>query len=117
MMSPPFSNLNKWTPADIWACECSVTKNQLTKSTNFASYNALLKEFIDKNILFGISLKKTTSSSITLKIKKSRPKDTFKDILLSHLIRILDVYKGQMNIEVQFRDTSGGNDYNGRVRQ
>ena len=65
--SPPFANLNKWTPADIWACECSVTEDQLTASTNFASYNALLKEFIDNKILFGISLKKTTSSSITLK--------------------------------------------------
>ena len=64
--SKPFANLNKWTPADIWACECSVTKDQLTNATNFASYNALLKEFIDKKILFGISLKKTTSNKITL---------------------------------------------------
>ena len=110
---PPFSNLNKWTPADIWACECSVTKDQLTKSTNFASYNALLKEFIDNKILFGISLKKTTSSSITLKevnYTKSRPEDSFKDIYAKSFDS-LDVWmytQGKMNIEVQFRDTSGG---------
>ena len=53
--SAPFSNLNKWTPADIWACECSVTQDQLTKATNFASYNALLKEFIDDKIVWYIS--------------------------------------------------------------
>ena len=111
--SKPFANLNKWTPADIWACECSVTKDQLTKSTNFASYNALLKEFIDKKILFGISLKKTTSDKITLKhvnYSASRPEDTFKDIYAKSFDS-LDVWmytQGQMKIEVQFRDTSGG---------
>ena len=111
--SAPFSNLNKWTPADIWACECSVTQDQLTKATNFASYNALLKEFIDDKILFGISLKKTTSDKITLKhvnYTKSRPEDGFKDIYAKSFDS-LDVWmytQGQMNIEVQFRDTSGG---------
>ena len=111
--SKPFANLNKWTPADIWACECSVTESQLTNASNFASYNALLKEFIDKEILFGISLKKTTSSAITLKpinYTSSRPKDTFKDIYAKSF-ESLDVWmytKGNMNIEVQFRDTSGG---------
>ena len=112
--SPPFANLNKWTPADIWACECSVTKDQLTKSTNFASYNALLKEFIDKKILFGISLKKTTSDKITLKhinyTSKRPPKSTFDDIYAKSF-DALDVWmyiKGGIPIEVQFRDTSGG---------
>ena len=111
--SPPFANLNKWTPADIWCCECSVTQDQLTNATNFASYNALLKKFIDDKILFGISLKKTTSSSITLKevnYTASRPEDTFKDIYAKSF-ESLDVWmytQGKMNIEVQFRDTSGG---------
>ena len=110
---PPFSNLNKWTPADIWACECSVTEDQLTASTNFASYNALLKEFIDNKILFGISLKKTTSSSITLKeinYSSSRPSASFKDIYAKSFDS-LDVWmytQGKIPIEVQFRDTSGG---------
>ena len=112
--SKPFANLNKWTPADIWACECSVTKDQLTNSTNFASYNALLKEFIDKKILFGISLKKTTSDKITLKpinyTSKRPPKSTFDDIYAKSF-DALDVWmyiKGGIPIEVQFRDTSGG---------
>lgn len=111
--SPPFANLNKWTPADIWACECSVTEDQLTASTNFASYNALLKEFIDNKILFGISLKKTTSSSITLKeinYSSSRPSASFKDIYAKSFDS-LDVWmytQGKIPIEVQFRDTSGG---------
>ena len=63
--------------------------------------------------MFGISLKKTTSSSITLKevnYTKSRPEDTFKDIYAKSFDS-LDVWmytQGKMNIEVQFRDTSGG---------
>ena len=111
--SKPFANLNKWTPADIWACECSVTEDQLTAATNFASYNALLKEFIDDKILFGISLKKTTSTSITLKqinYTSSRPSASFKDIYAKSFDS-LDVWmytKGKIPIEVQFRDTSGG---------
>ena len=98
---------------DIWACECSVTEDQLTASTNFASYNALLKEFIDNKILFGISLKKTTSSSITLKeinYSSSRPSASFKDIYAKSF-ESLDVWmytQGKIPIEVQFRDTSGG---------
>lgn len=111
--SKPFANLNKWTPADIWACECSVTEDQLTAATNFASYNALLKEFIDDKILFGISLKKTTSTSITLKqinYTSSRPSASFKDIYAKSFDS-LDVWmytQGKIPIEVQFRDTSGG---------
>ena len=108
----PFANLNKWTPADIWACECSVTEDQLTEATNFASYNSLLKGFIDKQILFGISLKKTTSTSVTLKhinYTASRPSATFSD-MYSKSFDSLDVwmYTKGIPIEIQFRDTSGG---------
>ena len=32
---PPFSNLNKWTPADIWACECSFDKAEMKRQLSF----------------------------------------------------------------------------------
>ena len=112
---PPFANLNKWSPADIWACECSVTKEELTAATSFQSYNSYLKEMIDKKILFGISLKKAASTSINLSAMnytKSRPTAKFKGIW-SKSFESLDVWmytKGKIKIEVQFRDTSGGSD-------
>ena len=112
---PPFANLNKWSPADIWACECSVTKDQLTSATSFQSYNAYLKEMIDKKILFGISLKKAAASSITLsKVNYTitRPTASF-DSIYAKSFDSLDVWmytKGKIKIEVQFRDTSGGSD-------
>ena len=112
---PPFANLNKWSPADIWACECSVTKDQLTAATSFQSYNAYLKEMIDKKILYGISLKKAAASSITLsKVNYtfSRPTASF-DSIYAKSFEALDVWmytKGKIKIEIQFRDTSGGSD-------
>jgi hypothetical protein len=112
---PPFANLNKWSPADIWACECSVTKDQLTAATSFQSYNAYLKEMIDKKILFGISLKKAAASSITLtpvNYTMTRPTASFGSIYAKSFDS-LDVWmytKGKIPIEIQFRDTSGGSD-------
>ena len=99
---PPFANLNKWSPADIWACECSVTKEELTAATSFQSYNSYLKEMIDKKILFGISLKKAASTSINLSAMnytKSRPTAKFKGIW-SKSFESLDVWMY----------TSGGSD-------
>ena len=112
---PPFANLNKWSPADIWACECSVTKDQLTAATSFQSYNAYLKEMIDKKILYGISLKKAAASSITLtpvNYTMTRPTASFGSIYAKSFDS-LDVWMyttGGIPIEIQFRDTSGGSD-------
>ena len=112
---PPFANLNKWSPADVWACECSVTKDQLTAATSFQSYNAYLKEMIDKKILYGISLKKAASSSITLSkvnYTLTRPTASF-DSIYAKSFESLDVWmytEGKIGIEIQFRDTSGGSD-------
>ena len=81
--TPPFANLNKWTPADIWACECSFDKSEMRETTKFSSFNAYLKKAIDDKILFGISLKKTASSEIKLEevnYDKSRPTFKFDNI-------------------------------------
>ena len=115
--SPPFANLNKWTPADIWACECSFDKAEMKKTTKFSSFNAYLKKAIDDEILFGISLKKTASSEIKLEevnYDKSRPTFKFDNIYAKSFssidmwMYIQGVSGGGGNISVQFRDTSGG---------
>ena len=56
----PFSNLNKWSPADIWM----VDKNQelsfrreVFKKTTFITFNGFFKENIISEDLIGVSLK------------------------------------------------------------
>ena len=107
---PPFANLNKWTPADIWACECSFDKSKMRETTKFSSFNAYLKKAIDDEILFGISLKKTASSEIQIKeinYDKSRPTFSF-DNIYAKSFESLDMWMYITGISVQFRDTSGG---------
>jgi len=108
--TPPFANLNKWTPADIWACECSFDKSEMRETTKFSSFNAYLKKAIDNEILFGISLKKTASSEIQIKeinYDKSRPTFSF-DSIYAKSFESLDMWMYITGISVQFRDTSGG---------
>ena len=108
--TPPFANLNKWTPADIWACECSFDKSEMRETTKFSSFNAYLKKAIDDKILFGISLKKTASSEIQIKeinYDKSRPTFSF-DNIYAKSFESLDMWMYITGISVQFRDTSGG---------
>ena len=108
--TPPFANLNKWTPADIWACECSFDKSEMRETTKFSSFNAYLKKAIDDEILFGISLKKTASSEIQItevNYDKSRPTFSF-DSIYAKSFESLDMWMYITGISVQFRDTSGG---------
>ena len=108
--TPPFANLNKWTPADIWACECSFNKSEMRETTKFSSFNAYLKKAIDDEILFGISLKKTASSEIKItevNYDKSRPTFSF-DSIYAKSFESLDMWMYITGISVQFRDTSGG---------
>ena len=108
--TPPFANLNKWTPADIWACECSFDKSEMRETTKFSSFNAYLKKAIDDEILFGISLKKTASSEIKItevNYDKSRPSFSF-DSIYAKSFESLDMWMYITGISVQFRDTSGG---------
>ena len=108
---PPFSNLNKWSPADIWACECSFDKGEMKKTTTFASFNAYLKKAIDDGILYGISLKKnpTTSMKVSeVNYTKSRP-SYFYDNIYAKSFESLDMWMYiKDGLSVQFRDTSGG---------
>ena len=107
----PFANLNKWSPADIWACECSFDKGEMRKTTTFASFNAYLKKAIDDKILYGISLKKNPTSSMKVSevnYTKSRPSYSFKTIYAKSFESIDMWMYIKDGLEVQFRDTSGG---------
>ena len=57
----PFSNINKWSPADIWAVKSGVTFDFSQYST-LGEWTNELKELYDKKDLVGISLKKAKGS-------------------------------------------------------
>jgi len=58
----PFSNLNKWSPADIWCVKQGVNFDFEQYST-LGEFNNQLKELYDKKLLVGVSLKKASGSS------------------------------------------------------
>ena len=60
----PFSNINKWSPADIWAVKSGVTFDFNQYST-LGQWTNELKELYDKQDLVGISLKKAEGSVTT----------------------------------------------------
>ena len=110
----PFANLNKWTPADIWACRCNIKKEHITQHRTFAGFNRWLKECMDAQQLYGISLKKTEGMGKEANLKavnytSDRPVATY-DKILAKSYDSLDVwmYTNGVSLEVQFRDTSGG---------
>ena len=57
----PFSNINKWSPADIWAVKSGVIFDFSQYST-LGEWTNELKELYDKKDLVGISLKKAKGS-------------------------------------------------------
>tara|TARA_B100000287_G_scaffold331939_1_gene316850 strand:- start:916 stop:2367 length:1452 start_codon:yes stop_codon:yes gene_type:complete len=60
--SRPFTDINKWSPADIYMCECDFDTTQITNETLFSGLNQKMKELLDAKSLVGVSLKKVGSS-------------------------------------------------------
>jgi len=62
-----FSNLNKWSPADIYMISDAGKKIDLTKTSSIMELNrVMLKALMDKDII-GVSLKQTKNASISYK--------------------------------------------------
>lgn len=53
-----FSNVNKWSPADIYMLSPVGEKVDVTKTRNLLELNSLLKDMIDSKDIIGVSLKK-----------------------------------------------------------
>ena len=58
----PFTDINKWSPADIYMCECDFDTSQITNETLFSGLNQKMKELLDAKSLVGVSLKKVGST-------------------------------------------------------
>ena len=61
----PFSNVNKWSPADIYAVKDGASFN-FSQYSNLGEFTNELKELYDKKTLVGISLKKA-KGNVTIK--------------------------------------------------
>ena len=124
---PAFSDINKWTPADIYLMSNDFISNGLDRiknSTTIECLNQVIQELFDSRDLIGISLKKieTANGNWSVKNHKDIPKDVsevkFRE--LSGSFDSIDFYlKWGNNIkdQIQFRDTSGkGDSWQGEIK-
>ena len=116
-----FSNLNKWTPADIYLCDRQSERNMLNeikKKKTFATLNPLIETYLDKKNLVGISLKalKPDSSGTLEQYNKTgaaKKTKTFDGAGMKPgspgLLNSMDVYIFGVENGIQFRatDTAG----------
>jgi hypothetical protein len=110
-----FSDINKWSPADIYISTSSFDMSDLENGTETLEVlNAKMQDLFDSGDLMGISLKKITSNNGKYSIKnhKNYPKDisqiSYRGI--KSTFKSIDLYvkwgPGQRD-EIQFRNTGG----------
>ncbi len=115
-----FSNINKWTPADIYLCDKSTESKMLTtlkEQKRFGTLNTTMEKYLDDKDLVGVSLKSLKPGSTgTLKpfnktgavkerkrFSRAGVKDGAKSLLSS-----MDVYLfGGFEIQFRATDTAG----------
>ena len=115
----PFADVNKWTPADIWLCDCSISSPVTTFEEYFAGWNNLLMELVTQKKLIGVSLKKVTSNSARLErtnMGEARPRKSFVSCGANSMFGSIDTYFDGQGFKMQMRDTSGkGNTWQGEI--
>lgn len=115
-----FSNLNKWSPADIYMCKGMTTQdwNKISSTKTIKSLNTTLIQFINDEKLIGVSLKKIVNKSKPFKfynITNDRNVEGigFYGTVISKVgnpFKSIDVYinwKSGSGNEIQFRTTTG----------
>lgn len=118
----PFSNINKWTPADIYMCDHSFDTSMITDEMVFqGGINKVMKDLIKQKKLIGVSLKKVTSTAATLTEHNfTRASLTVKKPFVSvgskTLMGSMDIYVAGRGVSVQFRATDAeGKTWQGEV--
>jgi len=118
----PFSNINKWTPADIYMCDHSFNTSMITDEMMFqGGINKVMKDLIKQKKLIGVSLKKVTSTAATLTEHNfTRASLTVKKPFVSvgskTLMGSMDIYVAGRGVSVQFRATDAeGKTWQGEV--
>lgn len=107
----PFSDINKWTPADIYMCDHSFDTSLITNEMTFqGGFNKVLLDLIESKQLIGVSLKKVTTNTANLtehnftraSLTVSKP---FQSVGSKSLMGSMDVYVKGQGVSVQFRAT------------
>jgi len=107
----PFSNINKWTPADIYMCSHDFDTSMITNEVIFqGGINKVLLNLIKEKKLIGVSLKKVESAAANLTEHNfTRASLTVKKRFVSvgskSLMGSMDVYVEGQGVSVQFRAT------------
>jgi len=115
-----FSNINKWTPADIYLCDKSKEGNMLAtlkEQKRFGTLNPTMEKYLDDKDLVGVSLKSLKPGSAgtlkpfnktgAVKEKKTFRRAGVKDGAKS-LLSSMDVYLfGGFEIQFRATDTAG----------
>jgi len=115
----PFADVNKWTPADIWLCDCSISSPVTTFEEYFAGWNSLLMELVTQKKLIGVSLKKVTANTARLErtnMGEARPRKSFVSCGANSMFGSIDTYFDGQGFKMQMRDTScKGNTWQGEI--
>lgn len=105
-----FSNLNKYTPADIWIVSNSYKNYDFSKLSNFEEANKFLIQAIKDKEIVGVSLKKTSTAQLTKYNQPGSSKHEFtytNSILTSgDFFASKDVYVVYDKGRIQFRSFS-----------
>lgn len=107
----PFSNINKWTPADIYMCDHSFDTSMITNEMTFqGGINKVLLDLLNSKKLIGVSLKKVESATANLTEHNfTRASLTVKKPFVSvgskTLMGSMDIYVRGQGVSVQFRAT------------
>lgn len=115
-----FSNINKWTPADIWMVSNSSNENFSGADSLIQLNSLLLKGIFDKQFI-GVSLKKTSAAKFSEQnITKDRSTYEIKNPWYTtgrrNFFSAKDIYLMYHDGEVQFRTFAVGSSWQGEIK-
>lgn len=108
----PFSNVNKWSPADIYLISSAGEKLEINKTESIVELNSMLRKALDSKDIIGVSLKKNDGTSTKLSyvnIGEKRKPVTYVGYTVAkkNFFSSKDVYINySMEGEIQFRTFS-----------
>ena len=107
----PFTDVNKWNPADIWLIGSDTVSNEFLESEAMEELNAKIKEaFKDKDV-YGVSLKlmmgATHVDTVNYRPNQVVPKYIKKTVGKRNFYNSKDVYLYYSDGEIQFRGFGG----------
>tara|TARA_Y100000593_G_scaffold54552_1_gene101994 strand:+ start:2467 stop:3822 length:1356 start_codon:yes stop_codon:yes gene_type:complete len=111
----PFTDINKWNPADIWLLGDQASTYTFLESESLEELNAKVHKAFKNKDIYGVSLKKmvgaTHVDTVNYRPDKVVPKYKGKTIGKVNFYNSKDVYVFYEGGECQFRGFGGANDF------